>query len=87
MEEPLKTLRFALENYPQRVETLPLAELVLDSAREKPKRPAYLKLAVPDAVVQAVRGPRQGGDTYLLVRIPADIGDRADSPIVLPGEA
>ena len=87
MDDTLKTLRFALENYPERVETLPLAELVLDSARQKPRRPAYVKLAVPDAVVQAVRGPRPGGDTILLVRIPADVGDRADSRIVLPGEA
>jgi hypothetical protein len=87
MEEPLKILRFALDKYPERVETVPLAELVVDSARQKPKRPAYLKLAVPDAMVQAVRGPRRGGDTYLLVRIPAAVGERADSPIVLPGEA
>ncbi len=59
---------------------------MLDSAREKPKRPAYLKLAVPDAVVQAVRSPRAGGDLYLLVRIPQAVGERADSRIVLPGE-
>ncbi len=86
MEESQKILRFALEKYPERVEMLPLADLVIDSAREKPKRPAYLKLAVPDAVVQAVRRPQPGGDAYLLVRIPADVGDRADSRIVLPGE-
>ena len=61
--------------------------MIIDSAREKAKRPAYVKLAVPDAVVQAVRGPRAGDDTYLLVRIPAEIGDRVDSRIVLPGEA
>lgn len=87
MDDPKKVLRFALENYPERVEMLPLAELVIDSARQKPKRPAYVKLAVPDDVVQAVRGPRPDGDSYLLVRIPADVGGRADSPIVLPGEA
>jgi hypothetical protein len=87
MEEHLKILRFALEKYPERVETLPLAELVIDSAREKPKRPAYVKLAVPDAVVQAVRNPRPGDDAYLLVRIPAAVGDRVESRIVLPGEA
>ena len=87
MDEPVKTLRFALDKYPDRVETLPVAELVLDSAREKPKRPAYVKLAVPDAFVQALRGPRADGDLYLLVRIPASVGERADSRIVLPGEA
>ncbi len=87
MDEPLKTLRFALDKYPERVEVLPLAELLLDSARQKPKRPAYVKLAVPDAMVQSLRGPRSGGDAYLLVRIPAAVGERADSRIVLPGEA
>jgi hypothetical protein len=80
-------LRFALDKYPERVETLPLAELVIDSAREKPKRAAYVKLAVPDAVVQAVRSPQPGGDSFLLVRVPADVGERVDSRIVLPGEA
>ena len=87
MDESQKILRFALEKYPERVEALPLAQLVIDSAREKPKRAAYLKLAVPDALVQAVRSPQPGGDSYLLVRIPADVGDRVDSRIVLPGEA
>ena len=74
MDDTQKILRFALEKYPERVESLPVAQLVIDSAREKPKRPAYVKLAVPDAVVQAVRNP-------------AEIGDRVDSRIVLPGEA
>ncbi len=87
MDEPHKILRFALDKYPERVEAMPLAQLVIDSAREKPKRPAYVKLAVPDVLVQAVRSPKPGGDSYLLVRIPADVGDRVDSRIVLPGEA
>ena len=87
MDESQKVLRFALEKYPERVETLPLAQLVIDSARQNPKRPAYVKLAVPDAVVQAVRSPQPDGDSNLLVRIPADVGGRVDSRIVLPGEA
>lgn len=87
MDDAQKILRFALDKYPERVETLPLAQLVIDSARQKAKRPAYVKLAVPDAVVQSVRSPQPGGDAYLLVRIPAEIGDRVDSRIVLPGEA
>jgi hypothetical protein len=87
MDDAQKMLRFAFEKYPERIETLPLAQLVIDSARQKPKRPAYVKLAVPDAVVQALRSPRPGGDSYLLVRIPAEVGERVDSRIVLPGEA
>ena len=87
MDESQKILRFALEKYPERVEAAPLDQLVIDSARQKPKRPAYVKLAVPDALVQAVRSPRPGGDTYMLVRIPSEIGERVESRIVLPGEA
>ncbi len=85
MADHLTTLKFALEKYPEKVEAAPVAELVMDSARQSSKRPAYLKLAVPDAVVQSLRGSRTG-DVYLLVRIPGEIGERADSRIVLPGE-
>ena len=86
MDDHQKTLRFALDKYPERVEAMPLTELVLDSARAKPKRPAYVKLAVPDEVVKSLRGSRQSDDLVLLVRVPKAVEDRAGSPIVLPGE-
>ena len=86
MENPLKALQFALEKYPDRIELAPIRDLILDSARQNDRRPAYVKLAVPDDVVKALRGSRAGQDTVLLVRIPAEVNDRADSRIVLPGE-
>ena len=86
MDNPLKALQFALEKYPDRIELAAARDLMMDSARQNDRRPAYIKLAVPDDMVKALRGSRTGQDTVLLVRIPAEVGDRADSPIVLPGE-
>ena len=86
MEDLLKTLRFALDKYPQRVELAAVENLLLDSARQNERRPAFVKLAVPDDVVKALRGKRDTGDQVLLVRIPGDVGDRVESRIVLPGE-
>ena len=86
-KNPLKTLAFALEKYPERVEAVPIRELLLDSARQNPKRPAYVKLAVPDEVVKAVRGSAAASDDMvLLVRVPKDVQEREGSRIVLPGE-
>lgn len=86
MEDLLKTLQFALEKYPQRIELAAVENLLLDSARQNDRRPAFVKLAVPDEVVKALRGKRDQQDQVLLVRIPRDVGDRVDSRIVLPGE-
>ncbi len=86
MESAKKQLEFALEKYPEKVEIVPLQELVLDSARRNPKRPAYVKLAVPDEIVKGLRGSRESSDLLLLVRVPKQVQERAESPIVLPGE-
>jgi hypothetical protein len=85
MDDPRRTLAFALEKYPERVELVPLDELVMESARQNDKRPAFVKLAVPDELVKSLRG---GGerDLVLLVRVPKEISGRAASRIVLPGE-
>lgn len=80
------TLVFALEHYPERIQAIDLGELVLESARANPKRPAYVKLAVPDEWVKALRGPREGTSRYLLVEVPREVDDRSKSSIVLPGE-
>jgi hypothetical protein len=86
MQDWIKKLQFALEKYPQQVEMVPVAELLLDSARQNERRPAYVKLAVADEVVKNLRGQRQHSDILLMVRIPGEVLDRADSRIVLPGE-
>lgn len=86
MDDLIKSLQFALEKYPQKVELAPVRDLLMDSARQNDRRPAYVKLAVPDEVVKALRGKREGQDMVLMVRIPAEVNERVDSRIVLPGE-
>jgi hypothetical protein len=79
-------LAFDLEKYPERVQAIDVAELVIESARQNAKRPAYLKIAVPDEWVKALRGPREGRNLQLLVEIPRDVEERSESSIILPGE-
>lgn len=86
MQNPRKALSYALEKYPERVEMVLIEELVTDSARQNPKRPAYLTLAVPDEVVKSLKGRRDDRDLLLLVRVPKEVLERSESRIVLPGE-
>ena len=86
MQSPLKNLAFALEKYPERVEVVPIQELVTESARKNDKRPAFVKLSVPDEVVKQLRGRPEDTDLVLLVRVPKEVLQRQGSLIVLPGE-
>lgn len=86
MSDPTKSLAFALEKYPERTQVAPIEQLVIESARQNAKRPAWIKVAVPDEVVKGLRGDKASSDLLLLVQIPRDVLDRADSRIVLPGE-
>ena len=86
MEDLVKKLQFALDKYPQQVELVEVADLLLDSARQNEKRPAFVKLALADELVKSLRGQRQQKDVLLLVRIPSEVLERSESRIVLPGE-
>jgi len=87
MNDPRKALEFALEKYPERVELVPIEKLVIESARQNAKRPAWVKLAVPDALVKGLKGtPRAEQDLVLLVWLPREVLQRSESRIVLPGE-
>lgn len=87
MQNPIKSLAYALEKYPERVEMVPLRDLVTESARQNEKRPAWVKLNVPDEIVKQLRGrPDDNADLLLLVRVPKEVLQRQDSLIVLPGE-
>jgi len=80
-------LSYALEKYPERVEMVPIEQIVTDSARQNAKRPAYVTLAVPDEVVKSLKGNRnEERDLVLLVRVPKEVLERSESLIVLPGE-
>ncbi len=86
MQDPLKALSYALEKYPQRVEVVPVEDLVTESARQNAKRPAYITLSVPDEVVKSLKGRRDERDLLLLIRVPKEVLERAESLILLPGE-
>jgi hypothetical protein len=86
MQNPRKSLAYALEKYPERVEMVPIEQIVTDSARQNPKRPAYVTLAVPDEVVKSLKGNRDDRDLVLLVRVPKEILERSESLILRPGE-
>jgi hypothetical protein len=86
MQNPRNALAYALEKYPERVELVPIEQLVTDSARQNAKRPAYVTLAVPDEVVKSLKGNRDDRDLVLLVRVPKEILERSESLILLPGE-
>ncbi|HUP43481.1 MAG TPA: hypothetical protein VM599_09745 [Thermoanaerobaculia bacterium] len=84
--EARKTLLFALDKYPERIQAIDLDQLVLESARQNEKRPAYVKVAVPDEWVKSLRGPREGQNRLLLVEVPREVEERSESAIILPGE-
>lgn len=84
--EAMRALQFALEKYPQRVEAVPLEEVVVETARANARRPAWAKVALPDEVVKGLRGSGSGRDLVLVVRVPAEVLSRSESRIVLPGE-
>jgi hypothetical protein len=86
MQNPLKTLAYALDKYPEKVEMIPLQELLLESARKNDKRPAFVKLAVPDEVVKGLKGGGDSKDLVMLVIVPKEVQQRSESLIVLPGE-
>jgi hypothetical protein len=86
MKTPREKLSFALERYPEQIELVPLEELVVESARQNDRRPAYLKIAVPDQLVKELRGGKGERDLLMLVRVPKDVLKRSESRIVLPGE-
>jgi hypothetical protein len=83
---PVESLLKALEKYPQRVEMVPLRDLVIESARGNDKRPAFVKLSLPDEVVKGLRGGEGDQDLLLVVRVPREVVERAESSIILPGD-
>lgn len=85
-DDPLQSLVYVLENHPNQMEVVDAGDLLMESARQNPKRPAYVKLAVPDKVVKSLRGKRGQGDRVLMVVLPKETLERKDSRIILPGD-
>lgn len=57
------------------MEAVPLNALVMDSARQNDKRPAYVKLFVPDSWVLSLRGESALTDIFLMFRVPREALD------------
>jgi hypothetical protein len=86
-DHPLyQVLDFAREKYPERLSMFSLEGLLLDTARQNDKRPAWVKMATVDNVVKNLVGNPKLRDVYILVRIPRDVVDRVGSKIVLLNE-
>lgn len=86
LRNAVSSLAYALDKYPDRVQVVPLARLVTESARKNEKRPAYVKLDVPDDMVKSLRGKAGDQDLMLVVVVPKEVLERKESRIILPGE-
>jgi hypothetical protein len=84
--DDLRSLQFALDKYPQQVEVVRLETMVTESARANERRPAWVKVALPDELVKGMRGGPGERDLVLLVRVPREVLTRSESKIILPGE-
>lgn len=88
--EVLGLVRRALDLYEKECSWLPIAQILRDAKRAStadPKGEATVELAVPDQLVQNLRGDPTRQDIFLLVRIPRNVADRlrATSDLILPG--
>lgn len=84
--DPRPVFDYALANWPQLLQVTVLGDLVTEAARGNDKRPAYMKLAVPDEMVKNLRGDEKQRDLVLVIRIPNEVVQRSKRLIVLPGE-
>ncbi len=55
-----------------RIEWMPVGALIMDGARRNDKRPAWLKVAVPDGYFLNLSGEPALLDQFLLVRVPRE---------------
>jgi hypothetical protein len=63
------------------------AGLMLDMARKNDKRPAWIKIAVPDEMVVNMKGRPGLMDAYVFIKVPREVVDKFNSPIIDPKEA
>jgi hypothetical protein len=83
----LDIMGFALQHYADRLSVFPVDGLLMDAARKNDKRPAYLKVATVDSIVRNLTGNEKLRDVVLILRIPREVVDRAQSPVRLANEA
>lgn len=73
--EVLSLLHVAERFHMPDIEAVPLNALVMDTARQNDKRPAYIKVYVPDSWTLSLRGDQALQDVFVAVRIPREALD------------
>lgn len=79
-------LRYALANPSPEASFYTMGECYMESARQNDKRPAYVKVMVPDDWIKNIRGTKELQDVYIVAHFPREVWERYKSPIVLDGE-
>lgn len=69
----LETITGAVAGHADRLEGVLVNAVVIDSARQNDKRPAFLKVSVFDDWVRNMRGGAALADAYIMLRIPRDV--------------
>lgn len=83
--KPAELVAEALDRGAERCPVLDVREVAIDSARAKEGvRPAYIRVAAPDEIVQGLRGPASKApyDVYL-VAVPRSLADGIESGLVI----
>ena len=86
--ERIRLIEYALNHHLGRCSMFFLndANLIMDMARQNDKRPAWLKLAVPDDFVKNMKGRPNLLAAYALLKIPREVVEKHNSPILDPSE-
>jgi hypothetical protein len=77
-------LEFAIANNMPGVFAINMLDVLGDSARQNDKRPAWVRVMVPDQVVMNITGKPNLRDHYFVVHVPREVVDRFESPLILP---
>lgn len=80
----LDLLLTAIRDHVERLSIFQIDGLLMDAARANDKRPAYLKIATLDSIVQNVRGNDKLRDELLIIRIPREVVDWVKHPSLAP---
>jgi protocatechuate 3,4-dioxygenase beta subunit len=67
---------WAVAQEPGSVEFMPVAAVLADAVRKNDKRPAHIKLLVPDSWSRNLTGDEAMKDAFLLARVPRELAER-----------
>lgn len=66
----------ALSRHMDEVSLAPLSPLVVDASRQNDKRPAWLKLTVPDRVVANLKGDKDKQNLFVILELPRQLFEK-----------